>query len=419
MLGRLFKSMFTQRAAPRAGIPEALRSYAAGDHATAAHLCEQILAAAPNDVDALCVLALCHTGFGSRAAARDLWKKASELQPAHAEALCALGEPERATGLTRCPGETQDAFEQRLRVACEMVSYWWQQDRLWRHELGRNPAGDLPVWDGGSLVGKRILLHSMRGFGDTINFVRFAAELTQRRATVRLACGPLLHRLLGRCPDIAELVDTEAPEAALKCDVHAPLVVLLKHFFFADLAREHHAYLSPDPASATEWQARLAQTSGLRVGLCWAGDAGNKNDARRSVALATLAPLLRTPGTSWVSLQKGPAASQLALLPECDIRDWTRDLNDFADTAALIAHLDLVVSVNTAVAHLAGALGKPVWVLYSGNEDRRWEVIGDAHQLYPKARLFRQSIPGDWHGPVAAVAAALNAEIEKRQRAPF
>jgi hypothetical protein len=196
--------------------------------------------------------------------------------------------------------------------------------------------------------------------------------------------------------------------------LQVPLVVLLKHFFFAELKHSRSAYLTADAKSVTAWKKRLVGSRGFRVGLCWAGDPANKNDARRSLPLSALEPLLKVPGAFWVNLQKGPASAQLAQFPQVSINDWTDELSDFADTAALIVHLDLVVSVNTAVAHLAGALGKPVWVLYSRDEDRRWEVLDDARRLYTQARLFRQSELGDWRTPVTAAAAALSIEIERR-----
>ena len=417
MLGKLIRNVFARQATRTVYVADALRSYMAGDHDAAALLGEQQLTTEPDDVDALCVLALCHEARGERAMSRDLWTKIRQLEPANSEAVCALGEPARATGLTRCPGEAAEAFDRRLRVACEMVCFWAQHDRFWRHRVAREPRIAVPVWDGGPVAGKRILLHSMRGFGDTINFARFAAELAKRGATVRLECARPLHRLLARCSGIAEVVETGAPDAARKCDLHAPLVVLLKHFFFASLASSQGAYLTAHGDSVRAWEEKFSGASRLRVGLCWAGDPANKNDARRSVALATLAPLLNVRDVFWVSLQKGLASRQVAQFAGCDIHDWTGQLGDFADTAGLITQLDLVISVNTAVAHLAGALGRPVWILYSGDEDRRWEVVGDPRHLYPQARLFRQSVRGDWRDPLAAASGALNGEIEKHSRA--
>ena len=226
-----------------------------------------------------------------------------------------------------------------------------------------------------------------------------------------------LHRLLTRCSGIAQAVAPGAQDVARNCDAHAPLVVLLKHFFFAELRRAPGSYLAPDDDAAARWEQRLASSRGLRVGICWAGDPANKNDARRSMTLAGLAPLLAVPGVCWVSLQKDAPATQLAQCRQPAIHDWTAELGDFADTAALMSRLDLVISVNTAVAHLAGALGKPVWILYSGNEDRRWEVVDDAQRLYAQARLCRQPAPGDWRAVAESAAKALRDEADRHANA--
>jgi len=417
VFGKFLRTVLARGEKAEAGISQALRRYAEGDAAAAEVCCEQRLVAAPGDLDALCLLALTREALGERAFAREAWTRVLALDPAHAEALCAIGEPARATGLRRGTGESAESIGRRLHTACEMVSFWAQQDRLWRHGIARDPRIPLPVWDGGPLAGRHILLHSMRGFGDTINFVRFASALAARGAVVHLECGRPLHRLFASCAGVAEVVETGAPHVARGCDLQAPLVTLLRHLFFAELNCARGAYLKADEEDVTAWEQRLADLRGLRVGLCWAGDSANRNDARRSVAIAAIEPLLSVPGTHWVSLQKGPASAQLAPFIQAGINDWTDELADFADTAALIARLDLVVSVDTAVAHLAGALGKPVWVLCARDLDRRWEVLDDTRRLYPQVRLFRQSEPADWRAPVAAAAASLSAEIAKRSSA--
>lgn len=415
MLTELLKALLGRERDVEPDFARALRCYVAADHAAAALLCERRLARAqPGDTDAWCLLALCREAAGERASAQEAWHRVLSVEPTHAEALCAVGEPGRATGLARAPEESRESFERRLRYARAMVLYWAQQDRLWRHGVVRDPRIALPVWDGGQLAGRRVLVHAMGGFGDTVNFGRFAADLAERGAIVRLECGRPLHRLLGRCPGVGELVEAGAQDAARGCDLQAPLVVLLKHFFFAELQRARGAYLNAAEQEAASWAARLEARRGYRVGLCWAGNPANKNDARRSLSLAQLEPVLRVPGVHWVSLQKGPAAAQLARIPGLGIDDWVHELGDFAATAALIANLDAVISVDTAVAHVAGALGTPVWLLYAHDVDRRWEVVDDPQRWYPHARLFRQARPGDWRAPANAAAAALEAAVAKR-----
>jgi hypothetical protein len=167
-------------------------------------------------------------------------------------------------------------------------------------------------------------------------------------------------------------------------------------------------YLRPEPADAARWQARLAALPGRRVGLCWAGNRAladlraNPVDRRHSLPAGALAPLAGVPGVSFISLQKGDAPP-----PGLALHGWTAELHDFADTAALIAGLDLVISVDTAVAHLAGALGRPVWLLNRHDSEWRWLLGRDDSPWYPSLRQFRQPAYGDWGGVIGAVAARL------------
>jgi hypothetical protein len=173
-------------------------------------------------------------------------------------------------------------------------------------------------------------------------------------------------------------------------------------------------YLAANPAAVSLWRARLAPLAGLRVGICWSGEPRHNApgaravDRRRSTALAAWTPLAAVRAVSLVSLQKGPAAEQLAHPPEgMTIHDWTNELDDFADTAALIEALDLVITVDTASAHLAGALGKPVWILNRHDACWRWLVGRSDSPWYPTATLFRQPKPGDWDAVFANVVTAL------------
>ena len=156
------------------------------------------------------------------------------------------------------------------------------------------------------------------------------------------------------------------------------------------------------------WQQLLSGPERIKAGLVWAGRPTHKNDRNRSVALAQLKPLFAVPGIAWHSLQVGPRAAEAAS-SGLKLRDWSNELSDFTDTAAAIAALDLVVAVDTAVAHLAAAIGKPVIILLPTPADFRWLRRGDSNPYYPSVRLFRQPAPGDWNAVVNAVAAALTA----------
>jgi hypothetical protein len=172
-------------------------------------------------------------------------------------------------------------------------------------------------------------------------------------------------------------------------------------------------YLTAAPADAAHWRERLAGLAGLRVGLCWAGGRSNNLsqivvDRRRSLTLEALAPLGEVSGVQFVSLQIGPPAAEAARPPQgMELHDFAEDQHDFADTAAIIENLDLVISVDTAAAHLTGALGKPVWLLNHFDTDWRWLLDRDDSPWYPSLRQFRQPAPGDWPNVISRVQGAL------------
>jgi hypothetical protein len=199
-------------------------------------------------------------------------------------------------------------------------------------------------------------------------------------------------------------------------DLHCPLMSLPLAFGTTLETIPPPVRLTVAPARVADWQRRLADVPGRRVGLVWAGSAdkshpeGRAIDRRRSTSLAGLAPLAAVPCVSFVSLQKGEPAAQAATPPPgMTLWDPTAELNDFADTAALVAALDLVITVDTAVAHLAGSLNRPVWILTQFDQCWRWLLGRTDSPWYPTARLFRQPVLGDWDTVAAEVAAALRA----------
>jgi tetratricopeptide (TPR) repeat protein len=281
-----------------------------------------------------------------------------------------------------------------------------------------------PLWLGEtSLEGHTILLHGEQGYGDMLQFCRYAplvaalagqaGAAAKAGANVVLEVPSALARLIRTMPG-AQLViaQTDAPPAF---DVHCPLLSLpLALGTTLETIPAAVPYLFADPDQARAWRIRLGALPGLRVGLVWAGNprpadpATTAIDPRRSIALARLAPLGAVPGVSFVSLQKGDRADEAkAPPPGMVLHDWTDELWDFADTAALIAGLDLVISVDTSVVHLAGALGKPVWVLNRYDACWRWLHDRTDSPWYPTARLFRQPSFGDWDSVIAEVAVAL------------
>ena len=261
----------------------------------------------------------------------------------------------------------------------------------------RRPPG--MAWGGGQARGKRILVAAEQGLGDAIQFIRYVPALARAGATVMLLVPPPLRELLDGFPGTSAVLTTHDPAPAY--DAYAMLMSLPRLLGLAAPAPIPLPYLTADPARRAHWRARLAGLARPWVGLAWAGNPNYPADHLRSVPPAALAPLGAT-GASFISLQKDKARP-----PACLTVDWTADLASMADTAALVAELDLVVSVDSAVAHLAGALGKTVWLLNRFDSDWRWQFGGEANVWYPSLRQFRQDAPADWSGAVARVAQAL------------
>jgi tetratricopeptide (TPR) repeat protein/glycosyltransferase involved in cell wall biosynthesis len=280
-----------------------------------------------------------------------------------------------------------------------------------------------PQWDGGPLGGRTILLHAEQGLGDAIQFARYAPLVAARGGRVVLECQPELAALLWTLSGADQVVSRG--EQLPPFDVHAPLLSLpyLLGTTLETIPAEI-PYLRADPDRVAAWAAHLAMAGGgdggLRVGLVWAGNPAHKNDRRRSLTLDALRPLARVPGVRLFALQKGTAAGQTEAPPlGMALINLGPQLADFADTAAVIQQLDLVITVDTAVAHLAGALGRPVWVLLGSPPDWRWLWRGEDSPWYPTARLFRQERFGNWEGVIARVAAALgDLAVEQAQRLP-
>ena len=264
-------------------------------------------------------------------------------------------------------------------------------------------------WAGQDLRGKTLLLRGEQGLGDMIQFARYATLFAHAGARVVLEIHPPLTRLLATIPGVAQTVALGSPPPPHDYHLQIMSVPGLLGTRLDTIPAEI-PYLFADPAAVEAWRERLSALPGRKVGLVWGGNprandpAAHLVDRRRSLALAKLRPVLEKPGFSFVSLQKGAPAAQIGGLAFFDAMD---EVKDFADTAALCANLDLVISVDTSVAHLAGALGKPVWILSRHDGCWRWMLDRDDSPWYPTARLFRQAIPGDWDEVVSRVAQAL------------
>jgi tetratricopeptide (TPR) repeat protein len=266
---------------------------------------------------------------------------------------------------------------------------------------------DRPRWQGEDLAGKTILLQSEQGFGDTLHFARYAAMVAARGGRVMLRAPQALLPLLRTVAGIDTAFDPEAKAPAF--DVHVPLLSLpLILGTEPDTVPAPIPYIEPDPELVEQWRSRLGVRSGVSVGLVWQGNPGHPNDRRRSMRLEALRPLLDCPGTRFISLQVGPGQDQIKGLEDHIIDPGAQiDPGSFADVAAIIAGLDLVISIDSAIAHLAGAMGKPAWILLASCNDWRWLKDREDTPWYPQARLFRQDTPGDWSDVVARLRVAL------------
>jgi hypothetical protein len=357
---------------------------------------------------------------GAQEAAQQAGRLALMFNPAHANAINILASSLSQTGRLdeairhwRRIAGLHRSYRYNLAMAELAVGDW---PRGWEtYEARHSPdslAARRPVWRGEDLNGGTLLLYAEEGHGNTLQFIRYAPLAARRAGRLVVVVQPGLQRLLAGMPGIGD-VRASGGEPVADFDAHCPLISLPRAFATRlDTVPDDIPYLRSDPALAERWRAALPP--GIKVGLAWAGDPrrgrliDNAMDRRRSMSFAALAPLLDVPGLRFVSLQLGEAAGQAtADVAAGRLIDPTARLGDFADTAGLMANLDLVITVDTAVAHLAGALGRPVWVMSRFDGCWRWLRDRDDSPWYPGLRLFRQAAPGDWPGVVAGVAEAL------------
>ena len=289
---------------------------------------------------------------------------------------------------------------------------WSLREARWKSEARRaaSPKLPQPMWLGKEPVeGKTILVHLDEGLGDTIQFARYVPMLAARGARVILVVEDTLHRLLSRLPGVAQCLPVSATGTLPDFDLHCSIMSLPLAFGTRlDSIPSQTPYLpAPAASDVRAWEERLGPRTGPRIGIVWSGNPAHDNDRNRSIPLQAFARLLDLDAT-FVSLQKDPRADDQAFLfGRNDIIDLTAHLADFADTAALISSLDLVISVDTSVAHLAGALGRPTWILLPYVPDWRWLLDRDDSPWYPTTRLFRQAATRDYGEVMDQVRSAL------------
>jgi Flp pilus assembly protein TadD len=363
--------------------------------------------------------------------AEGLFRRALALgaDPARAKSNLALAlmEQGRQEEAVECCREIlavrPDCNEARANLALALLTMgrleegWREYESRWAVEGMVKLAPNLlqPRWTGQHLQGHTIVLYAEQGFGDTLQFCRYVPMVAAAGGHVVLVVPRALRRLMKTLDGVAVLL-SEEDDSLPPFDYYCPLLSL--PFAFGTTMATIPAttpYLHAEPS---QWADFLDTLPGLKVGLVWAGQSRTEQphavaiDKRRSMRLADMAPLLSVAGCSFVSLQLGPPASQMeALSLGTALHDVSGRMNDWADTAELIAGLDLVISVDTAVAHLAGALGKPVWMLNRFDSCWRWFLHRDDSPWYPSMRQFRQASRGDWAGVIEWVRRALEAGL--------
>jgi tetratricopeptide (TPR) repeat protein len=361
------------------------------------------------------------------------YREALRLEPNYAEAHNNLGAAVVAVGQLK---EALANYDQAVRLNPEYAEVhrnrallwlllgdfeqgWPEYEWRWYCQGVAKPSFQQPLWDGSPLEGQTILLHAEQGLGDTLQFVRYAPLVQQRGGRVLVQCQPVLRSLLESCPGIDRLVGQDEPLPEFH--VHAALLSL-PGILRTDLASipAQVPYLSADPQRVQHWRTELesfrlqggeeAPSKTLKVGIAWQGSLHHPGDRQRSIPLRSFAPLAQVPGVQLFSLQVGPGTEQLRdrgnVFPVIDL-GGRFDPASFQDAAAVATLLDLVISVDSAIVHLAGALGVPVWVLLPYAPDWRWLLEREDSPWYPTLRLFRQKEPGTWDDVFGRVASAL------------
>lgn len=378
-------------------------------------------------------LSVLHFNLGTTLQDRQLWddaiasyQRALQIDPDHLQARNNLGSLLAQQGRLV---EAVEHYDHCLRLDPQCAQTRWNRAVAWLR-LGNFVQGwseyewrfqldeivpqqfNVPLWDGWPLEGRTILLHAEQGLGDTIQMVRFAAEVQARGGRVVLACQRPLVRLMQTCAGIEQVLGVD--DTLPPFDVHVPLLSLPR-ILGTTLATLPASvpYLFADRKLENRWRGELNDYTGLKIGVVWQGSSKYSSDRFRSFRLSEFLPISRLPGVMLFSLQKGFGSEQLSELDgQLSIVDLGQRLDEttgpFLDTAAVLRHLDLVIAPDTVIAHLAGALGVPVWTAVSAAPDWRWLLDREDCPWYPTMRVFQQRKLGDWSEAFGRMAQELD-----------
>ncbi len=391
--------------------------------------CGEAIRLKPNTVDGHLNLAAALFDVGEFDGAIVCYRKVLELDPKSAEAQAWLGSVLQVTGrigsairaLRKAIAMQPDMALAHFNLALALLSVgrypegWAEYEWRWRTDGFQRERRDfrVPAWDGGDLAGRRLLIWTEQGFGDTFQFARYLPLLAGRGAQILVEIQPQLERMMKPLAGVDRWIARGKRLPAFDC--HLPLMSL-PHRLGTTLAAvpAEVPYLSAEPARVAAWKSRLDELPGFRIGLCWQGSQRQQSNHLRSLPVAALAPLAELPGVGAVSLQMDGADEIAAAKLSDRIRDFGDELDRdgaFVDSAAIIENLDLVVTVDTAIAHLAGALGRPAWLLLGSAPDYRWLLTREDSPWYPTLRIFRQQKQREWGPVVERVRQALARRI--------
>jgi tetratricopeptide (TPR) repeat protein len=411
------------------GLGKALLSMKRPEEAVAA--LRRAVALDPNSSEAISSLADAVQKVGGEREALALYRRAAELRPDDATVLVnwggllekmrdsqgAIGKYRRALELRPDYGEAKYNLALSLLRLGEFAEGWEAYEARWQ-VLERNyDKRELrePVWAGEDVRGKRVLVHLEQGYGDAIQFARYLPMLAGRGAKVMVRCDESLRRLFEESLPLGRVLGVSEPLPEF--DFQVALLSLPRIFGTTlETIPADVPYLKASGEAVGKWRERVDRSSGeLRVGLAWAGNPIHEADRARSISLAAIAPLAAVANVRWFGLQVGEARKQIteAAALGMGVTDLGEELNDFADTAAAMMNLDLVISVDTAVAHLAGALGRPVWVMLRHGAEWRWMEGRKNSPWYPTMRVFMQERAGEWGGVVEEVGRELKIRMTK------